>query len=87
MTLTKEQIAELRQHQVGVGVNRVQIARRLAGLTQVALAEQLGMTQSSLSDLERSRYSDTTVSTAARIAHHFGCSIEDLFPSREAVAS
>jgi DNA-binding XRE family transcriptional regulator len=69
------------------GRNRVRAARQLLGLTQSDLSVAVGITQSSLSDLERQRYGGTTVDTARKFADLFGCSIEDLFPARAEVAS
>lgn len=67
--------------------NRVRAARQALGLTQVQLAALLGLRQSTLSDIERQRYSDITIGTARKFADFFGCAIEDLFPARQAVAS
>jgi DNA-binding XRE family transcriptional regulator len=86
MALTSEQLKRLRQAPAEDGRNRVRMARELAKMTQVQLAAALGVTQSSLSDLERQRYGGTTVDTARKFAEFFGCHIEDLFPSRAQVA-
>jgi transcriptional regulator with XRE-family HTH domain len=82
MPLTAEQLIELRKRETPFG-NRLADARQLLGMTQVQLATAIGISQSSLSDLERSRYGTTTVETASKFSMFFGCAIEDLFPSRE----
>lgn len=80
MALTRPQLIEVRR---SVGdTHRVRVARELLGLTQVELSAALGITQSSLSDLERNRYASTTVDTARKFAEFFGCTIEDLFPAK-----
>jgi transcriptional regulator with XRE-family HTH domain len=79
MPLTSRQIRQLRS---ATG-NRLRAARTLAGLRQVDVASQLGMSQSRLSDLERQRWASASLDTARRFAEYFGCAIEDLFPARE----
>lgn len=64
----------------------------LLELTQAALAERLAgigyaVTQQYISDVARGRYATITVENAYKFAEFFGCSIEDLFPARQAVAS
>jgi DNA-binding XRE family transcriptional regulator len=83
MTLTPEQLKKLRR---SPGQNRIKVARELMGLTQIELAPKVGVSQSALSDLERRRYSGTSVDTARRFAEIFGCLIEDLFPPKSEVA-
>ncbi|MDP1570371.1 MAG: helix-turn-helix transcriptional regulator [Vicinamibacterales bacterium] len=63
--------------------NRVAAAIKLLGVTQRAVATELGMTDAQMSDLCRGRYRAIRLETARRLAAYFGCSIEDLFPSRE----
>jgi DNA-binding XRE family transcriptional regulator len=83
MALTAEQLKKLRRHPARNG-NRVKAARELAQLTQVQLAEAVGISQPSLSDMERQRYDGVTVDTAGRLAAFFGCLIEDLWPAATA---
>ena len=75
--LTEQQLATLR---VEPGVNRVAKAISLAGVTQVTLAEAIGLPQPYISDVARGRYRTITVENARKFADYFGCSIEDLFP-------
>ncbi len=87
MTLTPDQVRKLRRAAPVAG-NKLKTARALAGLTQVELCDALGITQSTLSDLERKRWGGVTVDTARRFSEFFGVEIEDLFPARrESVAS
>lgn len=60
---------------------------RLIGVTQAALSEAIHESQPYISDVVRGRYQTITVAKARKFAEYFGCAIEDLFPSREAVAS
>lgn len=83
--LNTEQLDELRRTPPG-GANRIAVAMRLATLTQVELAERTGFTQSYVSRVKDGRYSDLPTETTRAFAAAFGCSIEDLFPAREAVA-
>ena len=84
--LTKKQLALLRQTPPSEK-NRLQAAMDLAGLTQVQLSEHTGFTQGYISRIKNGRYSDDMPGeTMRRFAEFFGCAIEDLFPSREAVA-
>lgn len=78
--LTKQQLAELRTEP---GTNRVARAIALAGVTQIALADALGVPQPYVSDVARQRYRTITVENARKFANFFGCSIEDLFPPGE----
>lgn len=60
---------------------------QLAGVTQVQVAEAVGLTQGYVSKLARGQYtSELPGDTMRRFADLFGCAIEDLFPSRQAVA-
>jgi len=75
--LTEQQLAILRTEP---GTNRVAKAIALAGVTQVTIAEALGLPQPYVSDVARQRYRTITVENARKFATYFGCSIEDLFP-------
>ena len=75
--LTKQQLAVLRSEP---GSNRVAKAMALTGVTQVTVAEALGLTQPYVSDVARGRYRTITVENARKFASYFGCCIEDLFP-------
>lgn len=83
ISLTPRQLRQLRN----ADGNRIRAARHLVNLTQVQLCAQLGMTQSQLSDLERQRWQSPSLATARRLADFFGCTVDDLFPASEAVAS
>lgn len=84
MTLTAAQLKFLRGTEA-IGGTKLKAARRLAGLTQVQMAESLGVHQSALSEWERGRF-EPTLGTARKFAEFFGCAIEDLFPSASAGA-
>ncbi len=84
--LEPTQIDTLRQTPVPESGNRVAIAVGLLGKTQREVARDLGMTDAQLSDVCRGRFRDQRLSTAQRFAGYFGCQVEDLFPSRQAVA-
>ena len=75
--LSKQQLAILRAEP---GTNRVAKAIALAGVTQVTVAEALGLPQAYISDVARQRYKTITVENARKFAVFFGCSIEELFP-------
>jgi transcriptional regulator with XRE-family HTH domain len=68
--------------------NRVRLARELAGLTQVQMAEQIGYTQPFISSIENGRYGDggLPTETSRRLAEFFDCFIEDLFPASSPTA-
>ena len=84
--LTKYQLAALRRSRVS-GRNRLGKALDLSGLTQEQVAARTGFTQSYISRIKQGRYSDLPGETMRTFSALFGCSIEELFPSREAVAS
>ncbi len=69
------------------GRNRVKQAMDMAGLTQVQVAEKTGLTQPQISRIQNGHYSDLPGETMRTLADLFKCSIEDLFPAREALAS
>lgn len=84
--LSKEQLNALRRTK-NPGRNRVARAMELAGLNQEQLAEKTGFTQAHVSRVKNGEYSDLPGETMRTFARVFGCTIEDLFPAREAVAS
>ena len=75
--LTEKQLTTLRSEP---GANRVAKAMALAGVTQLTVAQALGLAQPYVSDVARGRYRTITVENARKFARYFGCSIEDLFP-------
>ena len=85
--LTPEQLTALRAVPPEVGANRLRVAMALTEASQGELVEATGFTQPYVSDVLRGRFKDITVGNATKFAEFFGCQIEDLFPSREAIAS
>lgn len=83
--LTKQQLRRLRAERGDP--NRVQVAMDLLDLTQVQLSEAIAVPQSNISRIVNGHMPRIPVETARKFAEHFGCAIEDLFPSSEAVAS
>lgn len=84
--LTPEQVLALRSVPLGSMPNKVRLARTMLGLSQGDVARELDFNQPLLSQIERGDYGDVMLERSRAIADLFGCSIEDLFPSREAVA-
>jgi predicted XRE-type DNA-binding protein len=66
---------------------RLRTAMTLAGVTQTQVAEAVGIAQSQVSEDAAGKFSEISLEKARKYATYFGCAIEDLFPSREAVAS
>lgn len=84
--LTPTQLKRLRAEPL-TGANKVLLARRLTGTSQVAVAAGIdGMIQAKISLIERGEYSRLPLETSRKLAQFFGCSIEDLFPARDAEA-
>lgn len=84
MPLSPKQLRELRS--APTTGNRVGKAIELADVTQIEVAEATGFPQPYVSDVARARYDTITVENARKFADYFGCLIEDLFPSKAAVA-
>jgi transcriptional regulator with XRE-family HTH domain len=87
MKLTPKQLRSLRQAGPSATGNRVALAIELSGETQKVVCEATGFSQPYLSNVARGQFDDITVENGRKLAAHFGCSIEDLFPAREQVAS
>ena len=88
MALDSERLEQLRATRPNVvGHNLVARAIELARVTQIEVAQATRLPQPYVSDVARNRYRTITVENASKFARFFGCSIEDLFPSCEAVAS
>jgi len=58
-------------------------ARRLKDITQAQLAEQSGVDQRTISDIERGANKNPSWETVARIAKALGVAPEELFPVPE----
>jgi len=84
--LTRDQVETLKRSRIR-GRNRIAKAMELAHVTQVQIAERTDFTQSYISRVKNGQYADLPGETMRAFAEFFGCAIEDLFPSREAVAS
>lgn len=83
--LTVRQLKELRSMQVDEP-NKLRKAMELAGVTQVQIAAAVGVTQPHVSDIANGKYTALPIETARRFSNFFGCTIDDLFPARQAVA-
>ena len=78
--LTEAQLAVLR---TSPPTSLVATAISLAGVTQVTVAEAIGVTQAYVSDVAPQRYSTITVASARKFTRFFGCSIDALFPHHD----
>ena len=87
MKLTPEQLDALRAVPLSTMPNKLRIALALTQQKQVDVALATAIQAPNLSNLVTGGYKTLTVETARKLADHFGCAIEDLFPAREAVAS
>lgn len=84
--MTTKQIKELRSHPVPASGNRVARAFDLDGRPQTECARETGFTPQYISDIKSGRFQNLSLDNAHKWAAYFGCTIEDLFPAREAVA-
>lgn len=87
MELTAKQLNELRSSPVTETGNRLGRAIKISGVSLSAIHDETELSVSYISDTARGRYRTITVDNASKLAGFFGCAIEDLFPSRQAVAS
>ena len=62
--------------------NRIAALRGSKGLTQQALADELGVSRQTVISLEKGRY-NPSITLAHRIAVRFGLAIEDVFVFEE----
>ena len=58
--------------------NDIRVRRKLAGLSQAALAEAVGATRQTVLALEAERYAPS-LELAFRIAHVLGCRVDEVF--------
>lgn len=87
MALPEKKLHQLRRTPIGSSGNRLQAAIDLAEETQTSVAAALSLPYTYVSDTARGRYQTITVEKAHKFADYFGCAIEDLFPSREALTA
>jgi predicted XRE-type DNA-binding protein len=85
--LTRTQLLELRRAKADPNRLRAAMALTTPPTTQVQIAKALGCTQPKVSRLVKGQYSSMSLDTSRALARLFGCEVDDLFPSREAVAS
>lgn len=84
--LTRKQLADLRRAPAESG-NRIKEAMRLGGVTQVQLAQAIGIAQSQVSEDAAGKFSAISLDKSRAYARYFGCTVDDLFPVQsEAVA-
>ncbi len=82
--LTRSQVQALRREPAQP--NRLALAIELAGVTQVDVAAAIGCTQSNISKLAAGKHSRLDLELTRNLADYFGCSLDDLFPAKAAVA-
>jgi len=83
MKLTVEQLAALRAIPAESVPNRLRVAFALTTSKQVEACETTGIAAPRMSALVRGDYKSVSTDLAHSLADFFGCSIEDLFPSRQ----
>lgn len=85
--MTSSQLRKLRSRPVTATGNRLADAFEITELTQAECVRETKFTAAYVSDMKRGRFQNPSIDNARAFAEFFGCAIEDLFPSREAVAS
>ena len=66
--------------------NNIKDLRAVAGLSQAALAERVGVSRNSINSVENGRF-DPSLPLAFAIARVFGCTVEDVFVDEAAAAA
>lgn len=84
--LTRKKLQALRRAKPE-GPNKLKLAAELAGLTQTEIAQRIELAQSQVSEDMNGKAPEVSLAKARTYADLFGCTVDDIFPSREAVAS
>jgi transcriptional regulator with XRE-family HTH domain len=87
MPLTNRQLKALRESRVPSSRNRIATACDIAEIPRMDIARATGLSPQYISDVVNGRFSGITVENARKFSEFFGCAIEDLFPSREAMSA
>jgi transcriptional regulator with XRE-family HTH domain len=87
MTNKKKFITQLRGQDASITGNRLAAAFHLDGRSQMECANATGLTPQYISNVKNGRFQNLTLDNLHLFASFFGCAIEDLFPSREELAS
>lgn len=85
--LNRTQAKRLRDAPVLDTPNKIALAMKLSGVTQMEIADATGIPQPYVSRIRNGRYSRLPGETMRTLAGYFGVHIEDLFPSREEATS
>lgn len=86
--MTPKQLRELRSRPVPRDVgNRLAMAFEITEQSQADCVRLTKFTAAYVSDMVRGRFQNISLDNAREFAAFFDCAIEDLFPSREQVAS
>lgn len=85
--MTPKQLKALRSRPVTDAGNRLADAFEITERSQADCVRETKFTAQYVSDMVRGRFQNISIDNAREFAEFFGCSIEDLFPAREAVAS
>jgi plasmid maintenance system antidote protein VapI len=85
--MTPKQLRDLRARPVASTGNRLAEAFEITERSQVDCVRATKFTAQYVSDMVRGRFQNISLDNAHKFADYFGCAIEDIFPSREAVAS
>lgn len=84
--LTRKKLQELRRAK-NDGPNKLKLAAELAGLTQTEIAERIELAQSQVSEDMNGKALEVSLAKARTYADLFGCTVDDIFPSREQVSA
>jgi predicted XRE-type DNA-binding protein len=84
--LTRVQLQRLRRTATPQG-NKIKLAMELAEVTQVQVSKKIGISQSQVSEDAAGKCPDMSLDKSRAYARLFGCTVDDLFPSEQAMAS
>lgn len=85
--MTPKQLRQLRSTPPPDVGNRLAVAFEITERTQSDCVRETRFTAAYVSDMVRGRFQNISIDNARVFAEWFGCQIEDLFPSREAVSA
>ncbi len=85
--MTPKQLKDLRSRPVAETGNRLADAFSITERSQAECVRETKFTAQYVSDMVRGRFQNISIDNAHEFARFFECQIEDLFPSREVLAS